>query len=199
MLAASGSTRGGRMGGLRRGPAGAGVGGLGVSPGSALRSPIGSRADPFERLPALVLPAAGEPTVVVPRLELASLKDSAVTELGLPVRDWVDGDDPYRLVADALRDGGGPTAFAVTDAMPALHLLPLAGVLGVVPVLATEVLRRLRMVKDAAEIDTLRKAGAAIDRVHARVPESVAPGRPGPAAPADIAEAIVAEGHSAVA
>jgi len=27
------------------------------------------------------------------------------------------------------------------------------------------------MIKDAAEVDALRKAGAAIDRVHARVPE----------------------------
>src|SRR5207244_11287791 len=117
-----------------------------------------ARAQTFERLTALVLPASGEPTMVVPRLELASLKESAVTELGLAVRDWVDGDDPYRLVADAL---GAPAATAVTDSMPALHLLPLADVLGVVPVLATDVLRRLRMIKDAAEIDALRKAGAA--------------------------------------
>ena len=97
----------------------------------------------------------------------------AVTELGLAVRNWVDGDDPYRLVADAL--GGAPAATAVTDAMPALHLLPLAEVLGVVPVLATDVLRRLRMIKDAAEVDALRKAGAAIDRVRARVPEFLVP------------------------
>jgi Xaa-Pro aminopeptidase len=76
-------------------------------------------------------------------------------------------------VADAL--GGAPAATAVTDAMPALHLLPLADVLGVVPVLATDVLRRLRMIKDAAEVDALRKAGAAIDRVHARVPEFLVP------------------------
>ena len=103
-------------------------------------------------------------------MELASLKESAVTELGLAVRDWVDGDDPYRLVADAL--GGAPAASLPSPtSMPALHLLPLADVLGVVPVLATDVLRRLRMIKDAAEIDALRKAGAAIDRVHARVPE----------------------------
>ena len=144
-----------------------------------------------------MLPAAGEPTIVVPRLELASLKESAVTELGLSVRDWVDGDDPYPLVADAL--GGAPAATAVTDSMPALHLLPLADVLGVVPVLATDVLRRLRMIKDAAEIDALRKAGAAIDRVHARVPEFLVPGRTEADVAADIAEAIVAEGHSEVA
>ena len=71
-------------------------------PGYDLRYLLGSRAQTFERLTALVLPAAGEPTVVVPRLELASLKESAVPELGLAVRDWVDGEDPYRLVADAL-------------------------------------------------------------------------------------------------
>jgi Xaa-Pro aminopeptidase len=134
---------------------------------------------------------------VVPRLELASLNESAVTELGLTVRDWIDGDDPYRLVRDAL--GGAPVATAVTDSMPALHLLPLAGVLGVLPVLATDVMRGLRMVKQAAEIDALRKAGAAIDRVHARVPEFLIPGRTEADVAADIAEAIVAEGHSEVA
>jgi Xaa-Pro aminopeptidase len=183
----------------------AGLAGLVITPGYDLRYLVGSRAQTFERLTALVLPAAGEPTMVVPRLELASLKESAVTELGLAVRDWVDGDDPYRVVSDAL--GGAPAgpsgrlavATAVTDSMPALHLLPLADVLGVVPVLATDVLRRLRMIKDPAEIDALRKAGAAIDRVHARVPEFLVPGRTEADVAADIAEAIVAEGHSEVA
>ena len=175
----------------------AGLAGLVITPGYDLRYLIGSRAQTFERLTALVLPASGEPTIVVPRMELASLKESAATELGIAVRDWVDGDDPYRVVADAL--GGAPAAVAVTDAMPALHLLPLAEVLGVVPVLATDVLRRLRMVKDGAEIDALRKAGAAIDRVHARVPEFLVPGRTEADVAADIAEAIVAEGHSEVA
>jgi Xaa-Pro aminopeptidase len=186
--------------------AGAGLAGLVITPGYDLRYLVGSRAQTFERLTALVLPASGEATVVVPRLEMASLKESAITELPLAVRDWVDGDDPYQVVADALRRGRAehegdeaPVATAVTDAMPALHLLPLAGVLGVVPVLATDVLRRLRMIKDAAEIDALRKAGAAIDRVHARVPEFLVPGRTEADVAADIAEAIVAEGHSEVA
>ena len=175
----------------------AGLAGLIITPGYDLRYLVGSRAQTFERLTALVLPVDGDPTVVVPRMELASLRDSAVTELGLSVRDWVDGDDPYRLVADAL--GGAGQATAVTDSMPALHLLPLAEVLGVVPVLATDVLRRLRMIKDAAEIDVLRTAGAAIDRVHARVPGFLVPGRTEADVAADIAEAIVAEGHSEVA
>ncbi|TPG33500.1 M24 family metallopeptidase [Mycolicibacterium hodleri] len=180
----------------------AGLAGLVITPGYDLRYLLGSRAQTFERLTALVLPSqgagAGEPTVIVPRMELASLKDSAVLELGLAVRDWVDGDDPYRLVAESLCTTP-PIATAVTDSMPALHLLPLAEVFGVVPVLATAVLRTLRMVKDAAEIDALRKAGAAIDRVHERVPEFLVPGRTEADVAADIAEAIVAEGHSEVA
>jgi Xaa-Pro aminopeptidase len=190
--------------------AAAGLAGLVITPGYDLRYLLGSRAQTLERLTALVIPASGgqersdrgissggEPTVVVPRLELAALKESAIPELGLAVRDWVDGQDPYLLVADAL--GAPPAATAVTDSMPALHLLPLADVLGVVPILATDVLRRLRMIKDAAEIDALRKAGAAIDRVHARVPEFLVPGRTEADVAADIGRAIVAEGHSEAA
>jgi Xaa-Pro aminopeptidase len=175
----------------------AGLTGLVITPGYDLRYLTGSRAQTFERLTALVLSASGAATVVVPRLELASLKGSAIGELGLTVRDWVDGDDPYQLVSAAL--GGAPAPTAVTDSMPALHLLPLAGVLGVLPVLATDVLRRLRMVKEECEIDALRKAGSAIDRVHARVPDFLVPGRTEADVAADIAEAIVAEGHSEVA
>jgi Xaa-Pro aminopeptidase len=178
----------------------AGLSGLVITPGYDLRYLIGSCAQTFERFTALVLPATGEPVVVIPRLELASVRASAVIELGLTVQDWVDGDDPYQLVAAAL--GGAPAGSlltAVTDSMPALHLLPLAGVLGVLPVLATDVLRELRMLKDSAEIDTLCKAGAAIDRVHARVPAFLIPGRTEADVAADIAEAIVAEGHSDVA
>ncbi len=58
-----------------------GLAGLVITPGYDLRYLIGSRAQTFERLTALVLPASGEPTVVVPRLELASLE-------GRPLRNW---------------------------------------------------------------------------------------------------------------
>lgn len=184
----------------------AGLAGLVITPGYDMRYLIGSRAQTFERLTALVVPAtgrpgAGQPTLVLPRLELAALKQSAVADLGLTVRDWVDGEDPYRLVADALGHGAesGATRVAVTDSMPALHLLPLAGALGAVPVLATGVLAALRMIKDADEIEVLRAAGAAIDRVHARVPELLVPGRTEAQVAADITEAIVAEGHSEAA
>jgi Xaa-Pro aminopeptidase len=186
-----------RLGAAATATAKAGLGGLIVTPGYDLRYLIGSRAQTYERLTALVVPVVGAPTMVVPRLELASLKDSAVAELGLAVWDWADGEDPYRLVVKALH--GAPVATAVTESMPALHLLPLAKLLGVTPILATDVLRQLRMIKDDAEIDALRKAGAAIDRVHAGVPEFLVPGRTEADVAADIAKAIVAEGHSEVA
>src|SRR4029078_9176015 len=74
----------------------AGLAGLVITPGYHLRYLLGSRAQTFERLTALVLPASGEPTIVVPRLELASLKESAATELGIATRDWGDCDAPAR-------------------------------------------------------------------------------------------------------
>jgi Xaa-Pro aminopeptidase len=61
------------------------------------------------------------------------------------------------------------------------------------------VLRELRMRKDAAEVAELRAAGAAIDRVHARMGEFLKPGRTEAQVGADIAAAIVAEGHASAA
>ncbi len=87
----------------------------------------------------------------------------------------MDGVDPYELVSSLLPE---TPQVAVTDAMPALHLVPLSRRFGGgVPVLATGVLRELRMIKDDAEIEALRRAGAAIDRVHARMGEWLRPGR----------------------
>jgi Xaa-Pro aminopeptidase len=61
--------------------------------------------------------------------------------------------------------------------------------------LASAVLRELRMRKSEAEVAALREAGAAIDRVHARVPERLRPGRTEREVASDIAAAITAEGH----
>jgi Xaa-Pro aminopeptidase len=185
-----------RLSAAAAGAAKAGLAGLVVTPGYDLRYLIGSRAQTFERLTALVVPAAGQPVVVVPRLELAALRESAAGDLGLELQDWVDGENPYDTVALAL---GGHGRVAVTDSMPALHLLPLAERLGAVPVLGTGIMAGLRMIKDPAEIEVLRAAGAAIDRVHARVPSFLRPGRTEAEVAADITESIVAEGHSEAA
>lgn len=168
-----------------------------ITPGPDLRYLIGSAAESFERLTCLVISADGAtPSVVIPKLELASLEGSAAGELGLQVLDWVDGVDPYQVVRSTLHAG---SRVAVADAMPALHLIPLAGAFSGLPASATPVLREMRMIKDAAEIDALRRAGAAIDRVHARMGEFLVAGRTEAEVGADIAAAIVEEGHTEAA
>ncbi|TSE01641.1 aminopeptidase P family protein [Skermania sp. ID1734] len=175
----------------------AGFDGLVVTPGPDLQYLVGSAASSFERLTCLVVPSDGSrASMVIPKLELASHNDSAIAELGLPVLDWVDGADPYQLAASVLKPS---PRTAVADAMPALHLLPLAAVFGALPALATPILRELRMIKDASEIEALRRAGAAIDRVHARMGEWLRPGRTEREVGADIARAIIDEGHSEAA
>ncbi|WP_039798393.1 M24 family metallopeptidase [Nocardia araoensis] len=168
-----------------------------ITPGPDLRYLIGSAAESFERLTCLVIPADGAtPSVVIPKLELASLEGSAAGELGLQVLDWVDGTNPYALVKSALHVG---SRVAVADGMPALHLLPLAESFTGLPVSATPVLRELRMIKDPAEVDALRRAGAAIDRVHARMGEFLRVGRTEAEVGRDIEAAILAEGHTEAA
>lgn len=171
----------------------AGLDGLLITPGPDLQYMLGTRVQSYERLTCLVVPANdAKPTIVVPKLELAGIGDSATADLGLEIRDWVDGQDVYGIVKDLL----GGTRAAVAEAMPALHLVPLADRLGVLPVLATGVLRDLRMIKDASEIDALRRAGQAIDRVHARMGEWLRAGRTEAEVAADIDRAIVEEGHT---
>ncbi|WP_328610014.1 Xaa-Pro peptidase family protein [Amycolatopsis sp. NBC_00345] len=165
-----------------------------IAPGSDLRYLLGQAGGSFERLTTLVVPADGAPALVVPKLEAPGYADVPTADLGIEVLTWVDGDDPYRLVADRL---GKPGRVAVSDFTPALHVLALRAALGdAEQTLAGPVVRELRMRKDAAEIAALRAAGAAIDRVHARVGEWLRAGRTEAEVGADITAAIVEEGHS---
>ena len=173
----------------------AGIDAVIVGPGPDLQYLLGVEGDTIERLTALVIGPGLTPTVVVPRMELAKLRTTAAGELGIRVADWVDGEDPYALVGEA---AGAVSRVGVSDALPALHVIPIGERLGVRLELATPVLREGRMIKDAEEIRELRRAGAAIDAVHRRVPEWLRAGRTEREVAADIAEAIVAEGHRTV-
>jgi Xaa-Pro aminopeptidase len=168
--------------------------GLVIAPGSDLRYLIGRAGGSFERLTTLVIPADGAPALIVPKLEAPGFDGLPLADLGVEVVTWVDSVDPYRLAADRL---GGSERVAVSDFTPALHVLGLREALPKAEqVLAGPIVRELRMRKDAAEVDALRKAGAAIDRVHARVGEWLRPGRTEAEVGADIEAAIVAEGHT---
>lgn len=183
-----------RLDRLRAAANGAGVSATVVTPGSDLRYLLGVAGSSFERLTCLVVPTdGGAPVFVSPALEYAGLGALGLGALGLDVRTWVDGQDPYALAL-----AGIPTdRVAVSDMTPVLHAVHLREAGAVHQVLAGPVLRELRMRKDTAELAELRAAGAAIDRVHARVAEWLRPGRTEAEVGADIAAAIVQEGHAA--
>jgi Xaa-Pro dipeptidase len=167
-----------------------------VTPGTDLRYLLDADGASHERLTCLVLPAAGHrapPALVVARLEAPGWADAPLAELGVEVVTWDDGEDPYLLVSDL---AGGPTRVAVADSMPAAHVFGLRDALPeATQTLAGPVMSELRMRKDAAEVAQLRAAGLAIDRVHARMGEFLKAGRTEAQVGADIAAAIVEEGH----
>jgi Xaa-Pro aminopeptidase len=174
----------------------AGLDALLLTPGADLRYVTGYDAKQLERLTCLVIPGGNQPLLVVPKLELAAAQASPASGLGLEMIAWAETEDPYQLIAGRL---GHVAAVGLADQMWALMVLKLREAMpGTSQVLASSVLRDLRMRKTPAEVEALREAGAAIDRVHARVPGWLKAGRTERQVAIDIAEAILAEGHTQV-
>lgn len=179
----------------------AGLDALLITPSPDLRYLLGAAGASHERLTCLVLPADGDPVLVVPALERPGLDGTPVLALGLEIAEWTDEQDPYALVTAVLRRAGSPvTRAGVGDAMPAAHVLALRDALPACEQkLASTVLAQLRMRKDSAEIAALTVAGEAIDRVHARMGKWLRIGRTEAQVGADVAAAIVEEGHTSAA
>lgn len=185
-----------RIAGARRGLVQEGFDALLVTPGADLRYLTGYDALPLERLTCLVLPASGQPWLVVPALEEPAAHASPMSRLGVQILPWQETEDPVALVAGLL---GGASTVALDDHMWAEKVLRFrAAMPHAQQVLAGPVLRQLRIRKSTAEIQSLRTAGAAIDRVHARMAEWLRVGRTEREVGRDIADAIIAEGHARV-
>jgi Xaa-Pro aminopeptidase len=184
---------------LAEAAAAAGRAGLDVlllTPGPDLRYVVGYEAHALERLTCLAVPAAADPFLVVPRLELPAAEASPAGRLGLEMIPWDETDDPYALVAGRL---GKPGAVGLADRMWALMVLRFGAALPAArQELASLALGPLRSLKSPAEVDALREAGRAIDRVHARVPDWLRAGRTEEQVAADISDAILNEGHCRV-
>ncbi|GAB3146767.1 aminopeptidase P family protein [Microbispora hainanensis] len=174
----------------------AGLDALLLTPGPDLRYVTGYDALPLERLTCLVVPASGEPFLVVPRLELPAAEHSPASRLGIEFVAWDETDDPYAEVARRL----GPVArIGLADRMWAMQSLRFRSVMPEAEqVLAGSVLRDLRMRKSPAEKAALAEAGAAIDAVHNLVPRFLKAGRTEREVGKDIAEAIIDSGHARV-
>ncbi len=151
----------------------------------------GYTAMPLERITALVVPASGKPTLVVPRLEAPRVDPGEFDIIA-----WEETDDPMSLVTDRLSSA---SAVAVGDTMWSAFLLGFQERVGSVewsP--ASRLTRELRMRKEPGEIDRLRKAAEATDRVLARVPAEIRfLGRTERDIARDFARMTVEEGHDA--
>ncbi|MDF2968784.1 MAG: family metallopeptidase [Nocardioidaceae bacterium] len=170
-----------------------------MTPSADLRYLTGYDAKPLERLTCLVLPADGDPVLVVPALERAAALASPVGATGLEVAAWQETDDPYALVTELLPAAARTGTLAVDNRMWAEKVLALrTAVPDARQVLADPVLSALRMRKAPDEVQALRAAGQAVDRVHRRMGEWLRAGRTERQIGRDIAAAIVAEGHVSV-
>jgi Xaa-Pro aminopeptidase len=155
----------------------------------------GYHAMPLERLTMLVLPRDGEGTLLVPRLEAPRVEERPGV---FTLRIWDETDDPTALAAEL---AGPATTVGVGDQMWARFLVELLPRLpGATFRRAVDVIGPLRMVKDAAEIDALRAASAAADRVARQLQGGEIPlvGRTEADVSADISARLLAEGHDRV-
>jgi Xaa-Pro aminopeptidase len=175
-----------------------GIDGLLVGPSADLRYLVGYHALPLERLTMLVVPAEGAPALVVPELEEARAAESGADRFA-PLVLWGETEDPVQLVRKLLRDAGAADgALALQDRLWTAFTLELQSVLPDARwVAGREVMRRLRLRKAPDEVQALRDVGAAIDAVHARVPDLLRPGRTEAEVGRDIAELIL-EDHDEV-
>ena len=160
-----------------------------LSAGADLPYFTGYEAVPLERLTMLVVPVEGTCSLFVPELEAARVEPGPFEMV-----PWAETDDPVRLVA---RAAGTPRRAAIGDHAWSTFLLRLQSEIpGATWTVASTLTKPLRERKDPAEIDRLRQAAAAADRVVARIPGEVRfEGRTEREVARDVAELTLAEGH----
>lgn len=172
-----------------------GIDALLVSLGADLPWLTGYEAMPLERLTVLVLPAEGDATLVVPRLEAPRVEEDPAV-FGL--RPWSETDDAVELVAGLV---GSRSRLAVSDRMWATFVLQLQASLPAASWQAASVVTGpLRAVKDPEEVAALRRAGAAADRVAAALVAGEVPlvGSTEAQVAADLHARLRAEGHARI-
>lgn len=170
-----------------------GIDALMITPGADLRYLIGYDAVALERLTCLVVPADGEPMLLVPELERLAAAASGASDAGVLIRTWGETDDPFAIIGQHI---GTVDTMAVDDRMWAVKALAFrAAFPAAEQVPAGLVLGPMRIRKTEREIAALARASDAIDAVHAQVPGFLRPGRTEREVAADIGEAILAAGH----
>ncbi|MEO6626934.1 MAG: Xaa-Pro peptidase family protein [Aquihabitans sp.] len=172
-----------------------GIDALLLSVGPDLPWLAGYEAMPLERLTMLVVLRDGEAMLVVPRLEAPRVtpRDEVFR-----LQTFDETDDPIDLVAGLV---GNRTSLAVSDRTWARFVIDLQRAIpGASWSKGSVVTGPLRAVKDAAEVQALRRAAEAADRVAAQLQggEIRLVGRTEADVSADIGRRLVDEGHQRV-
>ena len=155
----------------------------------------GYEAMPLERLTVLVVPVDGAATLLVPRLEAPRVTERPDV---FALRTWEESEDPIRITADLV---GAAANLAIGDRTWARFVVDLQAALPSAHWRkASDITGPLRAVKDAEEIEALRRAGAAADRVARQLQGDDIPlvGRTEADISADIGRRLVDEGHQRV-
>jgi Xaa-Pro aminopeptidase len=166
-----------------------------LSVGPDLPYLTGYEAMPLERLTMLVLPADGDATLVVPRLEAPRVVERPDQ---FALRPWGETEDPIAIVAGLV---GAARTVAIGDRTWARFVVDLQGAMSAASwSKASGVLGPLRARKDPAEIHALRRAGAAVDRIATELQagEIDLVGRTEAEVSAELGRRIRAEGHHRV-
>ncbi len=160
-----------------------------LSVGADLPYFTGYEAMATERLTVLVVRGDADPVLVIPELEAPRVEAGP-----FEVRPWAETEDPVALAAAV---AGSPDRVAVGDRMWSVFLLGfLKTWTGAEWLPASELTAPLRMRKDPAEVEALRAAAHAIDRVMERLPREVRfVGRTEREVAREAAELILDEGH----
>ena len=177
------------------------VGALLVGVGADLTYLTGYSAHLLERLTMLVLTAEGRGALVAPRLEAMAAAASPAGAADLvEIVGWDETESAYELVGKRVGYDVVPpgSRVLVSDRLWATHVFALGAVLPEVELgLAGEIMRALRMVKDPAEIELLRRAAHAADRVVAQVAAGRLVGRTEAQVSHEVRDRLIAEGHEA--
>jgi Xaa-Pro aminopeptidase len=185
-----------RLGRVAEAARAAGVRALLLGVGPELEWLTGYEAQPLERLTLLVVPADGDPSIVVPRLEVAAAEAAPGIGGGaVRVRPWLEGGDPYDSVWEAL-PGATDALLAVSDTLRASFLLRLQATFPDARFeVAGQVVGPLRRVKDADEVALLRAAAQAADRTILGLAAGRLVGRTEADVAAEVRARLVDEGH----
>jgi Xaa-Pro dipeptidase len=151
-----------RMQKVRRGMAEKGIDVFLVSPSSNLFYLSGYGIGPDERLFLLVLPRDGDAFIIANILYREQVKP-------LPVADqlyWKDGDDPFRLLSDEIKKRNITVKTAALEPqIPALFTLRLSETFPDASfTLGSALTDPLRRLKDACELELIRRACSESDR-----------------------------------